>query len=68
MFVWWSSESILLFLKQEPEVAQFASIYLKYASFGLPAYAFNAISRRYFQSQGSSLASVLRYNVHVYHV
>ncbi|PIL27343.1 transporter [Ganoderma sinense ZZ0214-1] len=52
MFVWWSSESILLFLKQEPEVARFASIYLKYASFGLPAYAFNAISRRYFQSQG----------------
>ncbi|TBU24333.1 MATE efflux family protein [Dichomitus squalens] len=52
MFIWWSSESILLFLKQEPEVARLASVYLKYSSAGLPAYAFNAISRRYFQSQG----------------
>ncbi|KAH9941296.1 MATE efflux family protein [Epithele typhae] len=50
--VWWSSESILLYLKQEPEVARLASVYLKWASIGLPAYAFNAISRRYFQSQG----------------
>ncbi|RPD65257.1 MATE efflux family protein [Lentinus tigrinus ALCF2SS1-7] len=50
--VWWSSESILLFLKQEPEVARLAAVYLKWASIGLPAYAFNSISRRYFQSQG----------------
>jgi len=39
-------------LKQEPEVAYLASKYLKYMGFGLPAYCLNAISRRYFQSQG----------------
>ncbi|KAI0718352.1 MATE efflux family protein [Cerioporus squamosus] len=50
--IWWSSESILLFLKQEPEVARLAAVYLKWSSLGLPAYAFNSISRRYFQSQG----------------
>ena len=52
LFVWWSSESIFLFLKQDPEVAHLASIYLKWSSLGLPAFAFNSISRRYFQSQG----------------
>ncbi|CDO73899.1 hypothetical protein BN946_scf185016.g56 [Trametes cinnabarina] len=46
------SESILLFLKQEPEVARLAAVYLRWAAIGLPAYAFNSISRRYFQSQG----------------
>ncbi|KAI0746552.1 MATE efflux family protein [Daedaleopsis nitida] len=51
-FVWWSSESILLFLKQELEVARLASVYLRWSCLGLPAYAFNSISRRYFQSQG----------------
>ncbi|KAI0674131.1 MATE efflux family protein [Trametes maxima] len=50
--VWFSSESILLFLKQEPEVARLAAVYLKWSAIGLPAYAFNSISRRYFQSQG----------------
>ncbi|KAI0330061.1 MATE efflux family protein [Cubamyces sp. BRFM 1775] len=52
LMVWFSSESILLFLKQEPEVARLAAVYLKYSAIGLPAYAFNSISRRYFQSQG----------------
>ncbi|KAI0000631.1 MATE efflux family protein [Russula compacta] len=51
-FVWFNAESILLFLHQEPEVAHLAAVYLKWSSIGLPAYAFNCISRRYFQSQG----------------
>ncbi|KAG2062769.1 MATE efflux family protein [Suillus decipiens] len=50
--IWFNAESILLLLKQDPEVARLAGIYLKWASLGLPAYAFNCISRRYFQSQG----------------
>ena len=50
--IWFSSESILLGLKQEPEVAALAALYLKWAVLGLPAYTFNSISRRYFQSQG----------------
>ncbi|KAG2366411.1 MATE efflux family protein [Suillus spraguei] len=50
--IWFNAEPILLLLKQDPEVARLAGIYLKWASIGLPAYAFNCISRRYFQSQG----------------
>lgn len=50
--IWFSSESILLGLRQDPEVAHLAAVYLKWVSIGLPAYAFNCISRRYFQSQG----------------
>ncbi|KAI0777513.1 MATE efflux family protein [Trametes elegans] len=52
LLIWFSSESILLFLKQEPEVARLAAVYLRFSAIGLPAYAFNSISRRYFQSQG----------------
>ncbi|KAH9855642.1 MATE efflux family protein [Lenzites betulinus] len=52
VLIWFSSESILLFLKQEPEVARLAAVYLRWSAIGLPAYAFNAVSRRYFQSQG----------------
>ena len=44
-FVWFNAESILLFLHQQPDVAHLAAIYLKYASIGLPAYAFNCVSR-----------------------
>ncbi|KZT68931.1 MATE efflux family protein [Daedalea quercina L-15889] len=52
ILIWFSSESILLFLKQEPDVARLAATYLRFSVIGLPAYAFNSISRRYFQSQG----------------
>ncbi|KAJ7484518.1 MATE efflux family protein [Mycena latifolia] len=50
--IWFNAEAILLGLKQDPEVAHLASLYLRWVSLGLPAYAFNLISRRYFQSQG----------------
>ncbi|KAF9459120.1 MATE efflux family protein [Collybia nuda] len=49
---WFNAENILLFLKQDPEVAHLAAVYLRWVSMGLPAYTFNCISRRYFQSQG----------------
>jgi MATE family multidrug resistance protein len=49
--IWFNAEAILLALKQEPEVARLAALYLRWVSLGLPAYAFNCISRRYFQSQ-----------------
>ncbi|KAG5723234.1 hypothetical protein E4T56_gene353 [Termitomyces sp. T112] len=51
-FVWFNAEPILLALKQDPEVARLAALYLRWYSFSLPAFAFNCISRRYFQSQG----------------
>ncbi|KAF9445597.1 multidrug/Oligosaccharidyl-lipid/Polysaccharide flippase [Macrolepiota fuliginosa MF-IS2] len=50
--VWFNAEPILLALKQDPEVARLAAIYLRWVSLGLPAYVFNCVSRRYFQSQG----------------
>lgn len=52
LWVWFHAEPILLSLRQEPEIAKLAGAYLKWATPGLPAYAFNCISRRYFQSQG----------------
>ncbi|KAJ7089340.1 MATE efflux family protein [Mycena belliarum] len=51
-FIWFNAEAILLGLQQDPEVARLASLYLRWVSLGLPAYAFNLVSRRYFQSQG----------------
>ncbi|KAF5380192.1 hypothetical protein D9615_006162 [Tricholomella constricta] len=51
-FIWFNAEGILLSLKQDPEVARLAALYLRWVSIGLPAYAFNCVSRRYFQSQG----------------
>ena len=50
--VWIWSESILLALKQDPEVAHYAATYLKWLLLGLPAYGLNNVARRYFQSQG----------------
>ncbi|KAM6496630.1 MatE domain containing protein, partial [Amanita muscaria] len=50
--LWFNAEQILIFLKQDPAVAHLAAVYLRWVSLGLPAYAFNSISRRYFQSQG----------------
>ncbi|KAG6812521.1 hypothetical protein H0H92_002412 [Tricholoma furcatifolium] len=51
-FIWFNAESLLLALKQDPEVASLAALYLRCYSLCLPAIAFNSISRRYFQSQG----------------
>ncbi|KAG8732672.1 hypothetical protein FRC12_019173 [Ceratobasidium sp. 428] len=50
--IWNGAESILLVLRQEPEIAHLAGLYLKWLSIGLPAYAFNSVTRRYFQAQG----------------
>ncbi|THU97469.1 MATE efflux family protein [Dendrothele bispora CBS 962.96] len=50
--LWMNAEFVLLKLKQEPEVAHLAAIYLRWMCLGLPAFAFNCISRRYFQAQG----------------
>ncbi|KAF8079284.1 mate-domain-containing protein [Lyophyllum atratum] len=50
--IWFEAERILLTLKQDPEIARLAALYLRWFSIGLPAFAFNCVSRRYFQSQG----------------
>ena len=43
--IWLNGEALLLALRQDPEVARYAGIYLKWASLSLPAYSFNCISR-----------------------
>ncbi|KAF8528115.1 multidrug/Oligosaccharidyl-lipid/Polysaccharide flippase [Hysterangium stoloniferum] len=50
--IWINAESLLLLLKQEPETARIAALYLRLSLLGLPAYTFNNIARRYFQAQG----------------
>ncbi|KAF8079300.1 mate-domain-containing protein, partial [Lyophyllum atratum] len=50
--IWLNAEPILLGLKQDPEVARYAALYLRWLSLALPAFTYNCISRRYFQSQG----------------
>ncbi|KAF9254752.1 MATE efflux family protein [Marasmius fiardii PR-910] len=52
LMIWFNSEAILLALRQDPQVAHLAAMYLRWMSLGLPAYGFNTISRRYFQAQG----------------
>ncbi|KAG6817303.1 hypothetical protein H0H93_007345 [Arthromyces matolae] len=50
--IWMNAEILLLHLKQDPEIAKLAGLYLRYLILGLPAYGFNCISRKFFQSQG----------------
>ena len=37
--IWHNAESIFIVLKQDPEVAHLAAIYLRWASLGLPGTA-----------------------------
>ena len=50
--IWWNTESILLALGQDPNVASLAADYLFILSFALPAYAGFETLRRYLQAQG----------------
>ncbi|KIK58000.1 hypothetical protein GYMLUDRAFT_45564 [Collybiopsis luxurians FD-317 M1] len=50
--LWLNAEAVLLKLNQEPEVAKLAALYLRYMCIGIPAFAFNCVSRRYLQCQG----------------
>ncbi|KAF5362798.1 hypothetical protein D9757_011004 [Collybiopsis confluens] len=50
--LWLNAERILLLLRQDKEVARLAERYLKMLVYGLPAFAFNTIAKRYFQAQG----------------
>ncbi|KAG2057263.1 hypothetical protein BDR06DRAFT_1037535 [Suillus hirtellus] len=64
MFViWLNAEPILLLLRQEPEVAQLAGIYLKWTLLGLLAYAFNCISCPKIYSMGSG-TNQIRFHWH----
>ncbi|KAG6889637.1 hypothetical protein C0995_015752 [Termitomyces sp. Mi166 len=52
LVLWFNAYGILVSLQQDPEVSALASLYLRWLSIGLPAYAFNVVSRRYFHAQG----------------
>ncbi|KAG8682853.1 hypothetical protein FRC09_016486, partial [Ceratobasidium sp. 395] len=57
--IWNGAESILLVLRQEPEIAHLAGLYLKWLSIGLPAYAFNSVTRFI----GAPIATAISFNL-----
>ncbi|EJD39152.1 MATE efflux family protein [Auricularia subglabra TFB-10046 SS5] len=46
LIIWWNAERLLLLLRQDPDVAHLAAIYLRWLSLGLPAFTLNAVLRR----------------------
>ncbi|KAJ3770568.1 multidrug Oligosaccharidyl-lipid polysaccharide flippase [Lentinula raphanica] len=50
--IWLNAEKVLVLLRQDKEVARLAGRYLAMLAFGLPAFSFNTIAKRYFQAQG----------------
>ena len=40
-FIWLHAEPILLAMKQDPEVAQLATLYLRWSTLGLPGSSFH---------------------------
>ncbi|KAJ3725317.1 hypothetical protein C8R42DRAFT_640198 [Lentinula raphanica] len=50
--IWLNAEKVLVFLRQNKEVARLAGRYLAMLAFGLPAFSFNTIAKRHFQAQG----------------
>ncbi|KAJ4475995.1 hypothetical protein C8J55DRAFT_562035 [Lentinula edodes] len=50
--LWCQRMGILVLLRQDKEVARLAGRYLAMLAFGLPAFSFNTIAKRYFQAQG----------------
>ncbi|CAH9142090.1 unnamed protein product [Cuscuta epithymum] len=57
--IWWFSEHILVLLKQEPEIAKLAGLYLKFLIPGLFAYGFLQNLLRFMQTQRVVLPLVL---------
>ncbi|CAH9116505.1 unnamed protein product [Cuscuta epithymum] len=57
--VWWFSDHILILLKQEPEIAKLAGLYLKFLIPGLFAYGFLQNLLRFMQTQRVILPLVL---------
>lgn len=55
--IWWSAESILLSLNQDPELAKFTGLFLRYLLPGAPAYIAFEATKRYLQAQGIMHAS-----------
>lgn len=49
--IWFNAEGFLLGLRQEPEVAARAALYLRALSIGIPGYGINTIMKKYFQAQ-----------------
>ncbi|CAE6534146.1 unnamed protein product [Rhizoctonia solani] len=50
--IWSNAEAILLKLRQEPNIAHLAGVYLRWFSLGLPGQVISVILRRFYQAQG----------------
>ncbi|OBZ81287.1 putative transporter C11D3.06 [Choanephora cucurbitarum] len=57
--IWWNATSIMLSFDQEPELARFAGLFLRYLLPGAPAYMGFEATKRYLQAQGIMHASTL---------
>ncbi|GAA5804461.1 hypothetical protein HPULCUR_009955 [Helicostylum pulchrum] len=55
--VWWNATSIMLYFDQDPELAGFAGLFLRYLLPGAPAYIAFEATKRYLQAQGIMHAS-----------
>ncbi|WWC70853.1 uncharacterized protein I206_104805 [Kwoniella pini CBS 10737] len=49
--IWWNIEGVLIALGQEPNVAKYASSYLRWLSLGIPGYGGNVLMKKYLQAQ-----------------
>ncbi|KAI7899169.1 mate-domain-containing protein [Cokeromyces recurvatus] len=55
--VWWRAASIMLYFQQDPQLAHYAGLFLRYLLPGAPAYMAFEATKRYLQAQGIMHAS-----------
>ncbi|KAI9477976.1 MAG: mate-domain-containing protein [Benjaminiella poitrasii] len=55
--IWWHATSIMLYFKQDPQLAEYAGLFLRYLLPGAPAYMAFEATKRYLQAQGIMHAS-----------
>lgn len=59
VIIFFNARGILLLLRQDPDVAAAAALYLKVLTLGLPGYAGFEVTRRWLQAQGLMMAPVI---------
>ncbi|CAO3644649.1 unnamed protein product [Cunninghamella echinulata] len=55
--VWLNVTSLLLFLKQDQQIAEYTGLYLRYLLFGVPPYIYFEVFKKFLQAQGIMQAS-----------
>ncbi|KAI8984097.1 mate-domain-containing protein [Mycotypha africana] len=52
IFLWWNSEKVFIFLRQDPVVAHLSSIYVRWMILAIPAFAIFEALKKMLQAQG----------------